>query len=153
MQYILSNFDWLPVQVCKQCLQIQHGSLWNIHFCIHQSFIMLRTSRKQWYHVARRARHSDWCENSFIMVVYENFFKLQSEFSKARLKSFLIDNHHKTVYGSVRSECSSPTVIHLMFLQRVRASWGRGPPFQPTRVKTFVLVFLTWIISALKDTT
>ena len=27
------------------------------------------------------ARHSAWYENSFIMVAYENFFKVQSEFS------------------------------------------------------------------------
>ena len=53
------------------------------------------------YHRRGRARHSDWYENSFIIVVY------QSEFSK---KGFLIDNHYKTIFVSVRMTWSSPIV-------------------------------------------
>ena len=32
-------------------------------------------------HRVGRARTSDWLNNSFIIVVYENFFKVQPEFS------------------------------------------------------------------------
>ena len=47
------------------------------------------------------------------MIVYENFFfKLSENFlSKGRLeKKFLIDNHYKTIFGSIRMACSSYTV-------------------------------------------
>ena len=38
----------------------------------------------------------------------------QNFMSKARLKKFLIDNHDKTIYGSVRSESSSCTVCNVL---------------------------------------
>ena len=50
-------------------------------------------------HGVGRARHSDWSENNFIMVVYEKIFlKFSQNFlSNQRLKKFLIDNHYKTI--------------------------------------------------------
>ena len=54
-----------------------------------------------------RSCHSDRYENSFIMVVYEKSF-----FSRALDRKFwLIDNHYKTIFVSIRMACSSPTVI------------------------------------------
>ena len=40
------------------------------------------------------------------MVVSDKYiFKVQSEFSvQGTTKNFLIENHYKTIYGSVRSE-------------------------------------------------
>ena len=46
-------------------------------------------------HPVGRALTSDWFASSFLMVVCENFEK---KLSKEQLKSFLIDNHHKTIY-------------------------------------------------------
>ena len=42
---------------------------------------------------------SDWLVNSFIMVLYETFFKVQSKFSvQSSTKKILIDNHFKSIY-------------------------------------------------------
>ena len=56
-----------------------------------------------------------WKKNLFYTLQEEhsflagrNLFKVQSEFSIINtIKKFLIDNHYKIIYGSVRSECSS----------------------------------------------
>ena len=41
------------------------------------------------------------------MVVYENFFEVQAEFSvESTTKKFLIVNPYKTIYRPVRSDCS-----------------------------------------------
>ena len=47
-------------------------------------------------------------QNRFIRLGYENFFQVQPElsFQSTTKNNFLINNHYKTVYGSVRSECS-----------------------------------------------
>ena len=37
---------------------------------------------------------SDWSAHSFVMVVYENIFFIQSERTNERLKFFPIDNHY-----------------------------------------------------------
>ena len=71
-------------------------SFW--HICTHASRTPHRKSTDVWLEVS-----------SFVMVVYDKIiWKFSQSFlSKARLKKFLIDNHYKTIYGSVRSECSS----------------------------------------------
>ena len=49
-------------------------------------------------------RHSDWSENSFMMVVCENFSRLLvvswTKNSDSTLKKNLIDNHYKTIFRS-----------------------------------------------------
>ena len=58
-----------------------------------------------------RAHHSDCSENSFIIAVYEKIFS-QNFLSKKRKKNnFLIDNHYKTIFVSVRMACSSYRVF------------------------------------------
>ena len=56
-----------------------------------------------------RALTSDWFVNGFIMVSMRTFLKFsQNSLPKARLKIFLIDNHYKTIFASVRVVCPSP---------------------------------------------
>ena len=67
---------------------------------------------KNYVHGGGKARHSDWYENSFLMVVYENSFfsrALDRKFWLNFKKNVLIDNHYKTI--SYQSECSSPTAM------------------------------------------
>ena len=59
-------------------------------------------------HPPGRALTSDWSADSFIMVVYERFFlKIQS---KCTTKNNTAQATIITIYGSVRSECSSDSV-------------------------------------------
>ena len=59
-------------------------------------------------HLAGRALTSDWSVNSFVMVIYENFFNLTlGRKFWLIFKKILIDTHNKTMCGSVRNECSS----------------------------------------------
>ena len=59
-----------------------------------------------------RARDSEWNENSFIMVVYKKILKFTQNFlSKVGLKKFVIDNHYKTIFISVRMACYSPPSV------------------------------------------
>ena len=66
-------------------------------------------------HGVWRVRISDWYENSFIMVSYENFFSraLDRKFWLNFIKNFLTDSHYKTIFGSVRMACSSYTMVNL----------------------------------------
>ena len=64
-------------------------------------------------HPAGTAFSSDWSKNNFKWL-YEKkiFLKFSQNFlSNTGLKNFLTDNHYKTIYGPVRSECSSCRVI------------------------------------------
>ena len=56
---------------------------------------------------------SDCSKNSFIMIAYENFFLLSSvrNFCQSMTENFLIDNHYKTIYEWIKSECSSCRVL------------------------------------------
>ena len=62
------------------------------------------------------------------MVVYENFFLscLRQKILTALLKHFLIDNHYKTIFVSVRNEYSSPTVINekVLFGPKTKIDWS-----------------------------
>ena len=56
--------------------------------------------------------NSSLIQEQFLMVVYAIFVKVQSEFSVHNAtKYFLIDNHCKTIFGPVRSECSSCRMV------------------------------------------
>ena len=59
--------------------------------------------------------NSEWSLNSFIMVVCENFFQVQSEFSveSTAKKRFFTDGHSKTNHGPVRTECTSVRVVKI----------------------------------------
>ena len=54
--------------------------------------------------------------NCFITVVQQKFRSL------ARLKTFLIDNHYKTIYGKVGTERSSCRVLERRFVMCVACS-------------------------------
>ena len=46
-----------------------------------------------------------------MMIAYDNFFKIQSNFSlQSIIKNILVDNHSKIIYETVRCECSSSRV-------------------------------------------
>ena len=66
-------------------------------------------------HPAGRVLNSDWFVNSFIMVIYKNFFsKLQSKlFVQSRIKKFSWTKikNYKTIYGLVKTERSSCRVV------------------------------------------
>ena len=64
-------------------------------------------------HPAARVLTSDW---SVLMVVYgKNVQKFSRNFlSKAR-KYFFIDNHYKTIFQAVRTECGSCRVYEVLF--------------------------------------
>ena len=68
------------------------------------------------------------------MVVYEKFFfKVQSEFSVqgTTKQIFVTDNHHKTIFGSVRMACSSYTVFVLLIaLEPKVVGFFNNHPFQ-----------------------
>ena len=72
------------------------------------------------YHPVGRTLTTDWSANSFIMAVYENiFFKVKSAFSvQSTTKKIPIDNHYKTPYRPVRSECSSYGAFTGMFVSQ-----------------------------------
>ena len=55
---------------------------------------------------------SNWSVNSFIVNVYEDFFKslVRIFCPKALLQNVLIGNHYKTIYGAVRTKYSSRRV-------------------------------------------
>ena len=58
-------------------------------------------------HPAGRTLISDWSLNSFIIVVYENILYFEQKILAELQHFFLAENHYKTIYGPVRSECSS----------------------------------------------
>ena len=68
---------------------------------------------KEIKHPVGSTRISDWLENNFIMVVYENFFfqfVLWTDNSDWIFKKILIGKHYKTIFKSVRNACTSPRV-------------------------------------------
>ena len=63
-------------------------------------------------HPARRALCSDWSVNSFIVDVHEKKMSCSKQKILTELENyFLIDNHHKAVYGQVETEYS--TYMHI----------------------------------------
>ena len=62
----------------------------------------------QWYIVQKEHSVLTRLHVVFIMVVYENFLKVQSDFSHlGTTNCYFKDNHYKTVYGPGRIDCSS----------------------------------------------
>ena len=88
-------------------------------------------------HRAFYARTSDWLENSFIIVVYENFFSyaLDRKFW-LNLKIILIDNHFKTILESVRSVCPSTWCV--------RSGGSRISPKRGWEGQQYIVYTLPW---------
>ena len=76
---------------------------------------------------------SDWFVKSFTMVVYENFFLVQSEFFCPKIdeKNVLIDNHYKNIHETVRIVLTSYRVESIMCEGRI---CNKSSQFPPTRV-------------------
>ena len=111
LEHIIKHW---PSRECTWNNENTHN-LWNL--MKHSSAYPLLHSLL--YHDEGRTSHSDWYENSFVMVVYEKLFLMFSQnfLSKTWVKKiFLIDNHYKTILVSVRIECSSPTVCTCWYL-------------------------------------
>ena len=70
--------------------------------------MQVRLHHMTFNHLTGRARNFDWFVNSFIMAVYDIFFKFNKNFlSQSTTKKFLTDNHCKSICNPARSACSS----------------------------------------------
>ena len=59
--------------------------------------MVMWTATKRDYDTAGRVSTSDWSTNSFVLVVYENIFKVQSEFSAQFFRGSSIDNQKQLI--------------------------------------------------------
>ena len=77
------------------------------------SVCILHQSEAAKEHSVGRTLTFDQSVNSYIMIVNEDFFKVQSEFSVQSTikKHFLIGDQYETIYRAVRTQCSSCRVM------------------------------------------
>ena len=104
------------------------------------------TKKHEVLHPVGRALTSDWSKLSM------REFEVQSEFFvQSTTKNVLIDNHYKTFYGPVISECSSCTVCYSLWCKKLgqarfslMSSWRHLLCSSVVQILAAVLVTLGW---------